>query len=320
MGLLTKLLVPFVYLILAATGVGLIVAPFIWVALLLCTIVGKVALLQWLGLKVGRNFGGGFQKPLAAFVLGAIIITQLYLVPVVGFLTYVILGVWGLGCGVTAAFARLRRETPDKPFPPAPPSASVPASPVAPPFIDPGAPPSTGATLESSVAPGTVPPIAPPVAPDVSSFPKANLWERLCAAFLDIILIAILSGIAHVGAFKLVIALAYFAGMWAWRGTTVGGIVLKLKVIGQTDGPLTFVGRARARTGGGFFRGHIFPGVPLDRLGQGQAGAGTIKSREPKSSGCRIRRRWWCFEPCRNFFFRQRKKLQCAHGSRWHRL
>ena len=78
MGLLTKLLVPFVYLILAATGVGLIVAPFIWVALLLCAIVGKVALIEWLGFKIGGNFGGGFQKPLLAFLLGTIIITACF--------------------------------------------------------------------------------------------------------------------------------------------------------------------------------------------------------------------------------------------------
>ena len=144
MGLLTKLLVPFVYLILAVTGVGLIVAPFIWVALLLCAIVGKVALIEWLGFKVGANFDGGFQKPLLAFLVGIIIITLLYLMPVVGFLTFVILAVWGLGSGVTAAFSRLRREAPDKPVPPAPPSASAPISPVASSFTDPNVPPATG--------------------------------------------------------------------------------------------------------------------------------------------------------------------------------
>jgi uncharacterized RDD family membrane protein YckC len=294
MGLLTKLLVPFVYLILMATGVGLIVIPFIWVALLLCAIVGKVALLEWLGLKIGRNFGGGFQKPLAGLLLGSIIITLLYLVPVVGFLTFVFLGVWGLGCGVTAVFSRLRRETPDKPVPPAPPAAAAPmspGSPDSPPIIDPNASSisGTGATLESPVAPGTAPLKAPPVFPDVSSFPKAGLWERLCAAFLDIILTGILSGIAHIRPICLIVALAYFAGMWTWRGTTIGGIVLKLKVI-RTDGrPLTFVvalvrGLAAAFSVAVFFLGFLWIAWDKDKQGWHDKIAGTEVVRLPHSS------------------------------------
>jgi uncharacterized RDD family membrane protein YckC len=299
MGLLTKLLVPFVYLILAVTGVGLIVAPFIWVALLLCAIVGKVALIEWLGFKVGGNFGGGFQKPLLAFLLGILIITLLYLVPVVGFLTFVILSVWGLGSGVTAAFSRLRREAPDKPVPPAPPSAPAPVSPIAPHFIDPSVPPTpgTGATLESFVPPGAAPQFAsqpppsasaPPQFPDIASFPKAGLWERLCAAFLDIILIGILSGIAHVGPICLIVALAYFAGMWTWKGTTIGGIVLKLKVV-RTDGrPLTFVvalvrGLAAAFSTVILFLGFLWIAWDKDKQGWHDKIAGTEVIRLPHS-------------------------------------
>jgi uncharacterized RDD family membrane protein YckC len=291
MGLLTKLLVPFVYLILAVTGVGLIVAPFIWVALLLCAIVGKVALIEWLGFKVGGNFGGGLQKPLLAFLIGTIIITLLYLVPVVGFLTFVILAVWGLGSGVTAAFSRLRREAPDKPVPPAPPSAPGLAAAIAPPFINSSVPPAPGtaATSEPPPASGTMPPTAPPASHDVSLFPKASLWERLCAGFLDIILIGILSGIAHVWPFCLFVALAYFAGMWTWRGTTIGGIVLKLKVV-RTDGrPLTFVvslvrGLAAAFSVVIFFLGFLWIAWDKDRQGWHDKIAGTEVIRLPHSA------------------------------------
>jgi uncharacterized RDD family membrane protein YckC len=293
MGLLTKLLVPFVYLILAVTGVGLIVAPFIWVALLLCAIVGKVALLEWLGFKLGRGFGGGFQKPLLAFLLGTILITLLYIIPAVGFLTFIILGVWGLGCGVTAVFARLRRETPGKTTPPTPPSASAPASAstMVPPVIDPNVPPvpGTAALSEAAAASGTVPPIAPPVSYDLLSFPKASLWERLCAAFLDIILIGILSAIAHVGPICLIVALAYFAGMWTWRGTTIGGIVLKLKVV-RTDGrPLTFVVALVRALAAAFstvilFLGFLWIAWDKDKQGWHDKIAGTEVVRLPHSA------------------------------------
>jgi uncharacterized RDD family membrane protein YckC len=300
MGLLTKLLVPLVIAILAVTGVGLIVVPFIGVALLLCAIVGKVALIEWLGFKLGRSFGGGLQKPLLAFLIGTILITLLYIIPVVGFLTFVTLAIWGLGSGVMAAFGRLRREAPDKPAPPVPPSAPAPVSPVVQPFIDPSAPPTpgTGATLESSVPFGAAPrfasqpplPVsAPPTFPDFASFPKASLWERLCAAFLDIILIGILSGIAHVGPICLIVALAYFAGMWTWKGTTIGGIVLKLKVV-RTDGrPLTFVialvrGLAAAFSVVILFLGFLWIAWDKDKQGWHDKIAGTEVIRLPYSA------------------------------------
>jgi uncharacterized RDD family membrane protein YckC len=160
-----------------------------------------------------------------------------------------------------------------------------------PPVMDASLPPAPGtaATFQSTVAPGTVPPIAPPVAPVATSFPKANLWERLCAAFLDIILISILSGIAHAGPICLLVALAYFAGMWTWRGTTIGGIVLKLKVV-RTDGrPLTFVvalvrGLAAAFSVVIFFLGFLWIAWDKDKQGWHDKIAGTEVVRLPHST------------------------------------
>src|SRR2546422_9959469 len=64
---------------------------------------------------------------------------------------------------------------------------------------------------------------------------RSGFWERMAAAFLDIILVGILGAMVHGPPFMFLVALAYFAGMWAWKGTTVGGIVLGLKVV-RTDG------------------------------------------------------------------------------------
>ena len=57
LGLLTKILLPLVIGILAVTGVGLLVAPFIIAALIFGAIIGKVAILESLGSSVGRRFG-----------------------------------------------------------------------------------------------------------------------------------------------------------------------------------------------------------------------------------------------------------------------
>jgi hypothetical protein len=300
LGLLTKLLVAFVYLILTITGVGLVVVPVIWAVLFICAVVGKVAILEWLGFKVGRHFGKGFQKPLAAFLLGTIIITLLYVVPVLGLLVYIILSVWGLGCGITAALGCLRRERPENPEPPATPVASAPASTFGPPIIDSNTPPpETGILIEPSAASGTMPQnafqpqpsvSAPPVVPDTSSFPKATLWERLCAAILDIILVSILVSLAHFRPFPwLIVALAYFTGMWTWQGTTIGGIVLKLKVVRADGRPLTFVvalvrGLAAAFGAVVFFLGFLWITWDKDKQGWHDKIAGTQVIRLPHST------------------------------------
>jgi uncharacterized RDD family membrane protein YckC len=60
------------------------------------------------------------------------------------------------------------------------------------------------------------------------------------AGFLDILLVSILGSIVHHQPLGFLIALAYFTGMWAWKGTTIGGIVLGLKVARMDGQPVTF--------------------------------------------------------------------------------
>src|SRR2546422_3934221 len=47
---------------------------------------------------------------------------------------------------------------------------------------------------------------------------RSGFWERMAAAFLDIILVGILGAMVHGPPFMFLVALAYFAGMWAWKG------------------------------------------------------------------------------------------------------
>jgi uncharacterized RDD family membrane protein YckC/methionine-rich copper-binding protein CopC len=318
MGLLTKLFVPVVFLILAVTGIGLIVVPFLVAVLFLAAIIGKVAMLEWLGLQVGRHFGGGFQKPLVGFLIGTILITLLYMVPILGLLVYTIISVWGLGCAVTAAFGSIRREMPAKPLAP----SFTPGAPAAAPvqtmnaqaFYSTAAPttPATGVPepgMPTGDAPQVSPqaqparaaePGTPPVLPLSLSFPRAGFWERMGAGFLDVVIVGFLTGIAHgplgfllgiltgppVG---LVIALAYFAGMWTWKGTTIGGIVLKLQVVRSDGGPLTFVvalvrGLAAALSVAVLFLGFLWIAWDKDKQGWHDKIAGTEVIRLPRST------------------------------------
>ena len=87
MGLLTKMILPLIVFILAATGIGAIIVPFLGAALAFGALIGKTALFEALGFSVGRRFGTAvLQNALIAFLLGIGIITILYMVPVIGFL------------------------------------------------------------------------------------------------------------------------------------------------------------------------------------------------------------------------------------------
>ena len=255
LGLLIKILLPLIFVILTATVIGVVVIPFLAAALFFGALIGKVAFLEYLGQSLGRAFeSAALIKPVVAFLIGSLILTLLYLVPIVGLTTFAITGLWGLGVAVTAAFGGLRREMPERPNLPSPPI--MPGSACRPSAVDTadfttGAPPIIASETDGPPTPAraevglpptpmAVPTGAPAAVSEVLSFPRASFWERLGAAFLDVIIVGILGALVGGPPQGFLGALAYFAGMWAWKGTTVGGVVLNLKVVRLDDQPVTF--------------------------------------------------------------------------------
>ena len=135
-GLMTKILVlPIVTLILVITGIGILLLPFLFAAVMFAGIIGKIALLQYLGQQFGRQSGiAALQRPILAFVLGWIIITLLYLVPVVGFIVFGVTGLWAIGAAAMAMFGGTRKEMRQPPAssPGYPPPGFQPSPPVNP--------------------------------------------------------------------------------------------------------------------------------------------------------------------------------------------
>jgi uncharacterized RDD family membrane protein YckC len=309
MGLLMKILVPLVFGILIATGVGAIVVPFLLAALIFGAIVGKVALFEFLGSSIGRRLGAGFlQNPLIAFLLGIALITLFYMVPVLGLITLGVVSVWGLGTAATAAFWGWKRELPDKKT--NPPSSASP-SPIGTPTpgfaspnpaftsTDPVASPGISENPASAVPPlsaasgATTAPFSPPTppasVPEAYAYPRANFWERMGAGFLDIVLVGFIMGLIHRAPFGFLAALAYFAGMWAWKGTTVGGVVVGLKVVRQDGYPLTLLvsivrGLAAAFSIVMFFLGFLWIIWDREKQGWHDKIAGTVVVRLPKGT------------------------------------
>jgi uncharacterized RDD family membrane protein YckC len=259
MGLLTMLLLPVILVVLVATGIGIFIVPFLGAAVMFGAAIGKVGLLEYFGFSLGRTFGGMTAlKPVLALLIGSALLTLLYLVPVLGLLTFTVTGMWGLGAAVMAVFGGTKREMPSRqnvPSSPAPPAgaATPPLAPTDVAACAAGAPPIAPTqtteptlggvlpTLEAAPAPMAVPPARVSVAAEALTLPRASFWERMAAAFLDVILVSILGSFVGGPPLGFLVALGYFAGMWAWKGTTIGGIVLNLKVVRLDDQPVTFV-------------------------------------------------------------------------------
>jgi len=303
MGLLTKLLLPIVLLILTVTVVGLVVVPFVMAALFFGAIIGKVALLEYFGDAIRRATGATEPfKPAIALLVGALLLTVLYVIPVLGLIAFAVTGLWGLGVAVTTAFGSLKRETPEKPS--QPPGATMPAS--QPGFIAPMAVAATATQATEnfaaeapapadpgSSAPGiAATPVAPPqsaVVPEALAFPRANFWERMGAAFLDVVIVSILGGIVGHPPLGFLVTLAYFAGMWAWKGTTVGGVVLSLKVVRLDARPVTFAvalvrGLAAAFSVIVMFLGFLWIIWDPEKQGWHDRIAGTVVIRLPRGA------------------------------------
>jgi uncharacterized RDD family membrane protein YckC len=293
-GLLTKILTPLVAFVLVCTGIGLVIVPVIWAVLFIGAIVGKAALLEYIGAGIGRRFTGSESfNPLLGFLLGLLLITVLYMIPVLGLITLIVFSLWGLGCAVSAAVGSFKRERPQRPVsghgmgnPGFPETSATMATGSVPPTPDPAstvyeaqvpeasvggagcaAPQSPGNALPPRMNPvcGDVP--GSPSVPELLAYPRAGFWVRMGAGFLDVVLVSILSGLisgplAMLGGplLWMLVALAYFGGMWTWRGTSIGGIVLGLKVVRFDAQPLTFPVALVRGLGGMFSAAVLFLG------------------------------------------------------------
>jgi uncharacterized RDD family membrane protein YckC len=223
------------------------VLPFVLCAIVVAATIGKAA--------VARALGASLAPPedpeprlvaLRSFVIGSIVIDVLYMVPVLGLATWALSGVLGLGAAVLAFFAALRHENPavrrdaDVPqVPSAPGRAAVPPLAAEPMLAIPSEPaPPTASPISRASAAGA----AAVVGADLRAFPHATFGDRLAAFALDLLLLLIVTmWIEHgrdSGDRFLIYALAYFIIFWAWKGTTVGGIICNLRVVRVDGSPL----------------------------------------------------------------------------------
>lgn len=144
---------------------------------------------------------------------------------------------------------------------------SAPPAPEAPP----AAPPPPPAPESSWAAPPPPPPSNRPG--PMPGWHYAGFWVRFLAFLIDGILLAIVtapfapqvttSGTtleinAGANAIGTIVGLIYFAGMWSWRGQTIGMMPFNMKVVGVADGKNIDIFRGLLR-----YVGFIIAAIPL---------------------------------------------------------
>jgi len=302
-GLLGKMLVPFVIGLFAITGIGLLGVPFLLAALVVAVVIGKVALFEYLGLALGRvSKHETLQKPLVAFLVGWAILTLLCVVPILGFVIVGVSALWGLGAALMAVFARSRQERP--PAPPAPTGGTYPAYPPLAPAMPMAAafaapmsglgepPPATSGAVNpgAGVASLGVPPVQPAALPEALTFPRATFWQRMAAGFLDLILCIVAGAILSLG-FPgfLMVTIAYFTAMLAWKHSTIGGTIVGLRVARLDGKPLDWTvalvrSLAACLSTAVLFLGFFWIASDAERQGWHDRIAGTVVVKLPRGT------------------------------------
>ncbi len=255
-GLIACVLVGPVSLLLSFT----VIAPFlIWMAFLAVCVFGRVAAYGAVGAAVTRAAGvTGISHPLGAVLIGSLILYASYMIPLVGLLVYGLVLPLGMGAVMIHIFDMLKRERPPTTALPRPNSfaaasalASGSPGPATHGFTARG-PAAAGAGTDGGggVEPPNPPPLPPPplnsptggpqVIPlggiEALAYPRVGFWPRFAAATIDMILIGVINIMTFQSAESFWFLLASYHGLlWAWKGTTVGGSVLNLRLV-RVDG------------------------------------------------------------------------------------
>lgn len=270
-------LTPICLFLMVITLVGILLIPFFGLALLTIAWFGKLVLLAWIGKRLLQAFGAAQPSWAWAVLLGGIVATLLYTIPIIGLLSYKLLQFIGFGAVLYVLVLMFQRPkaqhasvnkagdfTADAPPSPANGTSG----------------PSPSSDASDSVAKSSV---------EVGA-PHAGFWIRMGALAIDVILIGVVCNVIPFGLLNhsWLLALAiYGAVMWKLKGTTVGGIVFHLQVVRSDGKPLdwaTCIVRALscflslAVMGLGF----IWIGIDAKQQGWHDKLAGTVVIRTPE--------------------------------------
>lgn len=252
--LLATLATPILFVLLVITVIGILAIPFVGIALLCLGFFGKLVMLAWLGRRFTRSSGSGVLTHAAfATLLGGVIVTALYLMPVVGFLVYKLLGFVGFGVVMYTLILNIKskrqnggpRAAPTGPASGEPTSYTQPQQFASDPDVmshDAMSHETTAGTAAEATASSGLGHAAETSSADhhaashAASLPRATFWMRMGALLLDLLLVAFILNLVYDSHNILLLGLAvYGALMWKFKGTTIGGILFNLRIV-RLDG------------------------------------------------------------------------------------
>ena len=304
-GVLTILLIGPVAALLSFTVIG----PFaLFFAYWIAGIIGTAGVYCLVGQQLGRLTGlDALQNLLLSAVVGTVIIYGAYCVPILGLLVFGIVWLLSIGGAVMAASSAMQERSaarraataaaiaaaaaaaPVRTFAPFPAPVEVAAGSEVTPAMQ-----LAGASAGFGSVAGSPSYSTPPAITDAALLilPKAGFWIRAAAAFLDVLLVAMVSGFigAALGPGVMILCwLAYFIGMIGWKGTSIGGIICGLKVV-RTDGTKMTLAVAAVRGLSSlfsvvvFFLGFFWIGWSSEKQGWHDIIAGTYVVKVPRSA------------------------------------
>jgi len=303
--LVAMLLTPVLIVLLCITVVGIVFVPVVAAGAFFATLFGKAVVLAWIGRSCTRLLGErAYAQTALAVLIGGAIVLVLYLVPVLGFLVYKVLGILAFGVVVYTLFlaARERRAAASPPPPPSYVSAAAAPGGFAAPGAEfaaasepagatgdasPGAS-ATGAGADAGSAAAGGGATVSSASLDAAALPRAGFWLRMGALAIDAIIIGVVISLLENSKEIQVLALAaYGAIMWKLKGTTVGGIVFDLKLVRLDGRPIDWA-TAVVRALGCFlsaavlFLGFIWIAFDENKQAWHDKIAGTVVVRVPK--------------------------------------
>jgi uncharacterized RDD family membrane protein YckC len=258
-GMLVFVLTGPLTLILMVVVIGIPIIPFLMLGLMVAGIFGTISVYRFSGQQFGLH-----TQPALALLVGGALFTVLYAVPIVGFLTWFLAGILGTGAVFLALVQGFRREPGDKnsgPPPMSPISPTTRTNQITPQASSSAVPGEGTVDGENPSDPAAARQETAPVqvngdSDDPLMAERVGFWPRLGATALDFILIASLAAVTDMGEWFPLIWIAYHIVFWAWRQTTIGGIVLNLKVV-RLDGQALGFGVVVVRSLASIFSGLV---------------------------------------------------------------
>ncbi len=221
---------PILLVLLVVTVIGILVVPFVSVALFCIGMFGKLVMLAWLGRRITRSSSDTAMGHVAvATLIGGLLVTVLYLIPVLGFIVYKLLGFVGFGVVIYTLLQGLqhRSQGAAAASPNSDASFSASAAPTAQ-QAETATPDTTSASATESVGKALDP-----------GLPRATFWVRMGALLIDVLLVAVVLNLVYDSAHIMLLTLAtYGALMWKFKGATIGGMVFHLHVVRVDGRPL----------------------------------------------------------------------------------